>query len=278
MYFPRSSVCDLFRSINFVLCFIARGSYFPPPPTLCFPSLLWVTLCCEHREDRPLPRTRGGPRPGVVPTRAGPGALEVKGNLCPSARTRVSVWGRGHVEAVGAGVPNSTEHTDAGGRPRVGQKGRKPALGAVGGGSVVTSSWQSRPPPGFVYAGLWLRTRSEVRGAGDPRGRHCPAGPSLPGAGCGGEAEPGGVRAPGCPLPVPPGVQPGALPGGVGWAARAGWGSGLGRRPPGDPEVAMSRQGTTAPLCHLGRGRGPAPPSAATLAGTPWNVPLPREC
>lgn len=135
-----------------------------------------------------------------------------------------------------------------------------------------------RPPPGFVCAGLWLRTRSETRGAGDPRGRHCPAGPSLPGAGCGGEAEPGGVRAPGCPLPVPTGVQPGALTGGVAWAARAGWGSGLGRRPPGDPEVAMSRQGTTAPLCHLGRGRSPAPPSAATLAGILWNVPLPREC
>jgi len=42
-----------------------------------------------------------------------------------------------------------------------------------GGRQPRASVW---PPPGYVCARLWLRTRSGVRGAGDPWGEHHPAG------------------------------------------------------------------------------------------------------
>lgn len=146
-------MCDLFRSINFVLCFIARRCLSPSStPLLSFLAVGRTVLWALRRPA--LPRASRGPQPGTEPRQGRPQSLgsgRVTLTLCPSARTRVAVLRKGPIEGPGPRgpcpgqqgrprhPPSPPAPQNRAHRPLVGalwweRRAGKPSLGAVGAG------------------------------------------------------------------------------------------------------------------------------------------------
>lgn len=138
-------MCDLFRSINFVLCFIARGSYFSPPSTPLLSFLAVGRIVCEHCEDRPSSPELLEVNAGCVwrwptvwsPAPAGPApeCWKWKGNLDPVLQ-RGQCGGRATSRLQGQEAPPPQhrarrQHTGA---LRWEERAGKPSMGAAGGG------------------------------------------------------------------------------------------------------------------------------------------------